>query len=348
MPSDSSVATPCGRSSPHARAGSGRTTSRAGAPGYREVRLLARIDPLQLPIDAEEIEAGGERQPEVARALHGEVAGERERGRLLDLIATREGLRPREDGVLVGLRMEQVGIGRGRRAVLEGARRLTEPREAVEAVVPVVVARYGEQDTRAAGGVLLEDAVPRLDEAARHLEHGGDRIREVAAEEEDVAARKDEPLPFGVRILDLVFGDEHPSDRLADGDVVAAVGDEVDPDVAAHGLGERPFALRHRLGGGAGRPRADDLEDAPEEDVGRLGDHPLPRVDVLGGDDRGHEMPEMPPEGAETEPGDRPRLPPPACRARATLVGGPLLERARTSTATRCETTSERGLPQVA
>ncbi len=262
----------------------------ARALGRIEERALPRVDVPELPVDAEELEAARQREPEVARLLDGHVAGDRHGAGLLHLLAAGEGVGPREHRVLVRLRVQRVGeLG----SLFEGARRLAEAREAVEPVVPVVVAGDREKDARTAPvGHGLEDAVERRDEAPAHLAHGGHGIGQIAAVYEHVAARQ-------LFAVERVVGGEQARERLAHAAVVARVGDEVDPHLAAHRRRERRGVAR-AAGAQHGR-------DATEE-LGRgLGHHPLARVDAVGRDRTGQEVPEVTPERAEPEPCDRPR-----------------------------------------
>src|SRR5205823_4424920 len=107
-------------------------------------------------------------------------------------VATLEAAEAREDprrGLALAARF--VGVGLDRDAAEEAG-------EAVEAVVPVVVARDAEQDARARLVVvdLEEGAAPRRDEAAVDLLGGGDGVGDVAAHHEEIAAWQDALAPF--------------------------------------------------------------------------------------------------------------------------------------------------------
>jgi transcriptional regulator with AAA-type ATPase domain len=80
--------------------------------------------------------------------------------------------------------------------------------------------------------------VERNDDAVVDLDVGRDGVGGVAAEEQHVSARKNELRAGTIRIIDFVMRRDELCDRLADGEVVARVCDEVDPHVVVERFGE--------------------------------------------------------------------------------------------------------------
>ena len=142
---------------------------------------------------------------------------------------------------------------------------------------------------------LSKHLVPRDGDPIVDLEIGGDRVGGVAAEDQEAAAREQEAAVGRAGIVDLVVFEDDLGDGLAHRGAVAGVGDEVDPEIFVHGLGEA-------LGVGIA---AELASHALGELVGIVGLHPVAAVDVLGGDDAGREVPEVAPERARAEPHDR-------------------------------------------
>ena len=237
-----------------------------------EVALLVEVDDAELAIDAPEIELGGEAEGPVARRLHRGVALEREGGALGDVPPDPERLDPLDEVADLTGAIDLIG-GDGGGAVDLAAPLAEHAPEPVEAGVPVVVAGDAHQHPPAPVVPAAEDAVVGHDDAVVDLELGGDRVRRVAAEHEDVTARQRERAPGRVRVVDLVRREEQPGDLLAHRAVGAGVGDEVDPEIAGERLGQRlPVAAR-----------ADLARHAPGELGGIVGPHPVAAVDVLGG-----------------------------------------------------------------
>jgi hypothetical protein len=171
--------------------------------------------------------------------------------------------------------------------LLERAWRLAEAREAVEPVVPIMVARNPQDDPwlrPIAQG--LEHAIEGADQAAGHLAYRGDGIGEVAPVDEDIAAWQDLGAG-GLRGGQFVFGGDEPRDGFAHHRVVSRVRDEIDPDLAPHG--------RRQTRRASSATRPEHRGDAPEKLRRRIGHHPLTRVHAVGGDGARQEVPEMAP-----------------------------------------------------
>ena len=236
--------------------------------------------------------------------MHRRVARERERGPLDDVLADAEGLDPVDEVADLSEAVDCEVVGRIRDVLVAlGAIELCAPcaehaAESVEAGVPVVVAGDAEESARLAVERRAKHLVEGDDDAVVDLDVGRDRVSGVAAEEEDLPARKDELPSGGIGIVDLVLRGDQLRDRLAQREVVSRVGDEVDPQVVVERLGER---LR------VGTAGADGLGEPARERPRRVGLHPVARVDVLGRDDARREVPEMAPERLEAEPRDRAR-----------------------------------------
>lgn len=169
-----------------------------------------------------------------------------------------------------------------------------EAREAVARVVPVVVAGHAHDH---AGRVVVrivdlgEHLVPREDEPLENLVDRRDRVRRVAAEEEDLAARQLAPV-------ERVRAEEHARHGGAHVAVVAGVGDEIDPDRTFQRLDERRRARRVR-------------SERARHVVQRLArgarPHPVARVDLLARHRRRDEAARMAEERRDAEPPHRER-----------------------------------------
>ena len=149
-----------------------------------------------------------------------------------------------------------------------------EAREAVEAVVPIVIAGDPEEDAFFPVVDLTQDLVPRLGEAPEDLVRGADGVRRVAAEEENVAAGELDGL---APVLEPVRAKHHARHGAAHVAVVARVGHEVDPEGATEGGDE----VRSRC------VRVEDARHGREQLRGPPGTHPVAGVDGLARDDRG-------------------------------------------------------------
>jgi hypothetical protein len=115
--------------------------------------------------------------------------------------------------------------GHGLRQILERAPAEQAP-EAVEAVVPVVIAGDPEQDaTSGVRPTFLQDRVPWPEQTALELVPGGQRICGIAAEYEDISSRQ----PPGFLTAERVVGENHAPHGQAQVVVVPGVGYEVDP-----------------------------------------------------------------------------------------------------------------------
>ena len=117
-----------------------------------------------------------------------------------------------------------------------------QPREAVEPVVPVVIAGDAQHDALAIGRAEAEQgAVPRPDETPGNLLRRTGRIGRVATEDEQIAPGQPGPVRAA---LDERIREDHAGHRGAHVVVVGGVGDEVNPDVAAQPLGQRVAVRR--------------------------------------------------------------------------------------------------------
>ena len=174
--------------------------------------------------------------------------------------------------------------------------------EAVEPVVPVVVAGNAEQNPAPpVVRELLQRLIPGDDHAIQDLLRGRHRVRRVTAEEQDVTARSGQTVAGPIRIGELVGGEDQARHRPADRHVVTRIGHEVDIEVPTERFDQR------RPAGVAPDAPAERLHDARREHIGRIGLHPVARVDVLGGDPGGDQVAQMSPERAGAEPDDTAR-----------------------------------------
>ena len=214
--------------------------------------------------------------------------------------------------------------GRGLRQVLERAPAEQAP-EAVEAVVPVVVA--GDAEQHAGSGVrraFLQDRVPWPEQPALELVSGGQRIGGIAPEHEDISSRQ----PPGFFASERVLGENHARHSPAQVVVVPGVGDEVDPHGTVAALRQGVPRLR----------RAEHPAHSIEEARPTLGLHPVAQVELLAGRGHRHQMSQVAHECGRPEPADRQRrmssaVEPSDSRRRAPgrkrrrLIGTPSLSR---------------------
>jgi hypothetical protein len=258
--------------------------------------LLPRIDAGELPIDGEPLDAGREGEREVAGVLHRGITGERQRARLVDGAAAHELARP----ACVLLEHRPRHAAQTGRHLVAGRAAPKQAPEAVEAVVPIVVARQPEQHPAlAVFGQLRQDLVPGQYDPIQDLAGGGDRVGRVATETQNVAARREQELAGTIGIGQLVGREQQARHRSTHGRVVARVGDEVDEDVAPERSRQAARARRAGVCSHAEHP-----DDAVEQRLGLVRRHPVARIHVLGGDRSGDEMPKVSPERARPEPDD--------------------------------------------
>ena len=227
-------------------------------PALREEDALPEVGAPELAVDAPEVEPRRERQRPVGRLLdravprEPEAAGLPHRGaaqdrgeRLPRLTGQAQGLGELVDVELPDQRAfdalpdgitgrRRGSAGHGLRQVLERAP-AEEATETVEAVVPVVIA--GDAEQHATCGVwraFLQDRVPWSEQAALELVPGGQRIRDIAPEEEDISSRQ----PPGLLAAERVLGEHHAPHGQAQVVVVPGVAHEVDPHWTTEALGQ--------------------------------------------------------------------------------------------------------------
>ena len=286
-------------------------------PALGEEDALPEVGAPQLAVDAPEVEPRRERQRpegrlldrpvplehEATRLPHGGAQHDR-RERLPRLAGQAQGLgelvdvEVPEQGALDALpqdvpRLRRERGGHGLRQILERAPAEETP-EAVEAVVPVVVAGDAEQHAGSAvGRALPQDGVPGPEQAALELVPARQGIRGIAPADEDVSPGQP-PCAFPV---ERVLGEEHPPHGRAQVVIVPGVGDEVDPHLAPEALGQRAAGLR----------RPQDAAHPVEELRRALRPHPVAQVQLLAG--RGHrdQVSQVADERGCAEPADRER-----------------------------------------
>jgi hypothetical protein len=112
-----------------------------------------------------------------------------------------------------------------------------ESSETVEAVVPVVVPGYAEEHAPAPVVSIDQHPVPGHDDSIPDFVRGCYRIRGVTPEQEDVAPRCEQQGSRSGRVGQLVGREYESRDRAADRDVVARVGDVIDPELLSEPLG---------------------------------------------------------------------------------------------------------------
>ncbi len=127
--------------------------------GLGEVGALLEVDDAELAIRPPEIEPRRQAERPVARALHRRVAEEREHRALADEAADAEGLDPLDEMAELAGAVDLIGVDA--RGPIERALAAAEHApEAVEARVPVVVARHAEEHAVLAVLRLPQDLVP--------------------------------------------------------------------------------------------------------------------------------------------------------------------------------------------
>ncbi len=171
--------------------------------------------------------------------------------------------------------------------------------EAVEAVVPIMVAGNSEQNaTPPVIRKLFQDLIPRSDHAIRQFLGSRHRIGRIPAEHENLASRRKQELARPVRIRKFVRREHEARDGAADRNIVTRIRNKVYVQIAAQRVDQI----------GSADVSTQQCSDARRQSIWIVRSHPVARIDAVGSDRGGNEMPQMPPEGTRSEPDHSARM----------------------------------------